>query len=139
VQVPARLRLQAPVSVPAPALALVPPVPVTPGRQVPAAVLPPRALRVQARRGQVRVRLRIPASARIQARPAPLQLVVPGWRPAEVLPAAAPARLRIAFQRGVPVPARLTLPTNPPGQARLRIQIPARARVTPVLPGQPNW
>jgi hypothetical protein len=103
------------------------------------AVLTPRALRVQAQRGQVRVRLRIPASARIDARPAPLQLVVPGPRPAEVLPAATPARLRIAFQRGVPVPARLTLPANLPGQARLRIQIPARARVTPVLPAQPNW
>jgi hypothetical protein len=97
----------------------------------------PRALRVQALRGQVRVRLRIPPNARIQARPA-LQLVSPGARPAEVLPAT-PARLRIAFQRGVPVPARLLLPANLPGQARLRIQIPARARLTPVLPAPPNW
>ena len=84
------------------------------------------------------MRLRIPASARIQARPAPLRLVVPGSRPAEVLPAAAPARLRIVFQRGLPVPARLLLPANLPGQARLRIQIPARARITPVLPAPPN-
>ena len=122
----------------APALIPVPQITAAAGRQVPAAVLTPRALRVQALRGQIRVRLRIPASARIQARPAPLQLVVPGSLPAEVLPAT-PARLRIAFQRGVPVPARLTLPANLPGQARLRIQIPARARVTPVLPAPPNW
>ena len=93
---------------------------------------------MQALRGQARVRLRIPASARIQARPAPLHLVVPGPRPAEVVPAATPARLRIVFQRRVPVPARLLLPANLPGQARLRIQIPARARVTPVLPAPPD-
>jgi hypothetical protein len=123
----------------APAVIPVPQIAAAPGRQVPAAVLTPRTLRVQAQRGQVRVRLRIPASARIQARPARLQLVVPGPRPAQVLPAATPARLRIAFQRGVPVPARLTLPACLPGQARLRIQIPARARVTPVLPAPPNW
>jgi hypothetical protein len=109
------------------------------GGEASVATLAPRALRVQALRGQVRVRLRIPASARTQARPAPLRLVVPGSRPAEVLPAAAPARLRIVFQRGGPVPARLLLPANLPGQARLRIQIPARARITPVLPAPPNW
>jgi len=42
------------------------------------------------------------------------------------------------FQRGLPVPARLLLPGNLPGQARLRIQIPARARITPVLPAPAN-
>src|SRR5262249_61216191 len=92
------------------------------GRQVSAGALPPGALRVVARRGQVRVRLRIPASARVQALPAgpsvPLQLVVPGMRPVEVPPAAVtPARLRVVFQKGVPVPARLLLPANLPGQA----------------------
>jgi hypothetical protein len=149
VQVPAgqppqaQLRRQAPVSVLAPAV-LPAQIPAVPGLQASVATLAPRALRVQALRGQVRVRLRIPASARIQARPAPLRLVIPGSRPAEVLPAevppaAAPARLRIVFQRGVPVPARLLLPANLPGQARLRIQIPARARLTPVLPAPPNW
>jgi hypothetical protein len=114
-------------------------------------VLAPRALRVQALRGQARVRLRIPASARIQALPAPLRAVAPSPRRAEVPPPAArpalppapvppatAARLRIAFQRGVPIPARLLLPASLPGQAQLRIQIPARARVTPVLPAPPN-
>jgi hypothetical protein len=51
----------------------------------------------------------------------------------------APARLRIVFQKGVPVPARLVLPASLPGRARLRIQIPARAQLTPALPAPPNW
>jgi hypothetical protein len=48
-------------------------------------------------------------------------------------------RLHIAFQKGVPVPARLVLPASLPGQARLRIRIPARAQITPALPAPPNW
>jgi hypothetical protein len=58
-----------------------------------------------------------------------------------VLPASGgtPVRLRIAFPRGGPVPARLLIPANLPGQARLRIQIPARARLTPALPAPPAW
>jgi hypothetical protein len=116
-----------------------------PGKQVSAAALTPRAVRVRVQRGQVRVRvrLRIPGNARIRALPASppgrLQLVVPGARPLAVVPAVTPARLRIVFQRGVPVPARLLLPATLPGQARLRIQIPARARVTPARPAPPNW
>jgi hypothetical protein len=53
--------------------------------------------------------------------------------------AVAPARLRVVFQRGVPVPARLVLPASLPGRARLRIRIPARAQFTPARPAPPNW
>jgi len=117
-----------------------------PAAGVPVTAVTPRSLRLRVRPAQVRVRLRIPASARIQALPSglprPLRLVTPGQvLPAAVLPADAPARirLRVVFQKGGPVPARLVLPASLPGQARLRIQIPARARLTPALPAPPNW
>jgi hypothetical protein len=115
---------------------------VLPGRQAIAGIAAPRAVRVRVRPGQVRVRLRIPAAARAQVlpgvRPGPLRAVVSDQRVA-VLPAGAPARLRVVFQRGVPVPAQLVLPASLPGNARLRIHIPARARLTPALPAPPNW
>ncbi len=112
-------------------------------RGVPAGAMRAAGVRVQRGQVRVRVRLRIPGNARIRALPASppgrLQLVVPGARPLAVVPAVTPARLRIVFQRGVPLPARLLLPATLPGQARLRIQIPARARVTPARPAPPNW
>jgi hypothetical protein len=100
------------------------------------------------------VRLRVPANGRLQLPPGspaarPLRAVLPGQRPAALVPAA-PARLRIAFRNGAPIPARLLIPASLPGQARLRIQVPvrariqvpARARITPALPpppAPPNW
>jgi len=89
------------------------------------------------------MRLRVSANGRLQVLPrsavaGPLRVVVPGQRPAALVPPA-PARLRIAFRNGAPVPARLLIPASLPGQARLRIQVPARARITPALPAPPNW
>jgi len=116
-----------------------------PGTLVPVTAVAPRSLRLHLRPAQVRIRIRIPASAHVQVRPSslpgPLGVVVPGPRPAEVHPAGAvtAARLRVVFQRGLPVPAQLVLPANLPGQARMRIQIPARARLTPALSAQPAW
>jgi hypothetical protein len=152
-QIPARLRIQLPARPPAqspawpvaqsPArLRAVTPaarIQAVPGAGPPAAV--PRALHLRVRPAQVRVRLRIPASARSQALPGPVRAVVPGPRAAAVLPASSgtPARLRIVFRKGEPIPARLLLPANLPGRARLRIQIPARARLTPALPAPPAW
>ena len=155
-QAPARLRLQVPVRLPvqSPARLLAqPPVAGTlipapqsvPGTLVPVTAVAPRSLRLHLRPAQVRIRIRIPASAHVQVRPSslpgPLGVVVPGPRPAEVHPAGAvtAARLRVVFQRGLPVPAQLVLPANLPGQARMRIQIPARARLTPALSAQPAW
>jgi hypothetical protein len=155
---PAKLRIQVPAAATrrAPALRLLAPVPgpagtlirlpraaqVLPGRQVIASVAAPRAVRVRVRPGQVRVRLRLPANGRVQVFPrgqipGPLRVVTPGSRPALV--PAAPARLRIVFRNGTPVPARLVIPANLPGQARLRIQVPARARITKAVPAPPNW
>ena len=78
--------------------------------------------------------------------PGPLRVVVPGPRPAALVPAA-PARLRIVSRNGTTVPAQLVIPPGIPGQVRLRIQVPARARiqvpararVTKALPAPPNW
>ena len=153
-QAPARLRLQVPVRLPvqsparlragAPAAGALIPVPrAVPGAQATAAT--PRSVRLHLRPAQLRIRVRIPASARAQVLPrglpGPLGVVVPGPRPAEVFPARAvtPARLRVVFQHGLPIPAQLVLPANLPGQARMRIQIPARARLTPALSAQPAW
>jgi hypothetical protein len=121
---------------------------VLPGRQVVAGT---PAARIRVRPAQVRVRLRVSANGRLQVLPGravagPLRVVVPGPRPAALVPAA-PARLRIAFRNGTPVPARLLIPASLPGRARLRIQVPARARIqvparariTPALPAPPNW
>jgi hypothetical protein len=168
-QSPARLRLQVPVQAPrrlqvvAPAAGTLIPAPrAVPGAQLPAAALPPGALaqralspgtlRLRIRPGQVRIRVRVPARAgqvlpasrpgALRAvRPGPPRAVAPGPLRAQVLPpgALAPARLRIVFQKGVPVPARLVLPASLPGRARLRIQIPVRAQLTPALPAPPNW
>jgi hypothetical protein len=152
-QSPARLRLASPVAGPAGTLIPAPRIRVAAGQPVPAAVLTPRALRLHVRPTRVRVRFRIPAIARIQVLPGelprPRQVVIPGPRPAAVIPAGTPApvRLRIVFQKGVPVPARLVLPASLPGQARLRIrlparariQVPARARILKALPAPPNW
>ena len=151
-QAPARLRLQVPVRLPvqsparlragAPAAGALIPVPrAVPGAQATAAT--PRSVRLHLRPAQLRIRVRIPASARAQVLPrglpGPLGVVVPGPRPAEVFPARAvtPARLRVVFQHGLPIPAQLVLPANLPGQARMRIQIPARARLTPIVPAPP--
>ena len=151
-QAPARLRLQVPVRLPvqsparlragAPAAGALNPVPrAVPGAQATAAT--PRSVRLHLRPAQLRIRVRIPASARAQVLPrglpGPLGVVVPGPRPAEVFPARAvtPARLRVVFQHGLPIPAQLVLPANLPGQARMRIQIPARARLTPIVPAPP--
>ena len=114
-----------------------------PGRQAIAGVPASRVVRLRVRPGQVRVRLRVPANGRLQLLPGspasrPLRAVLPGQRPAALVPAA-PARLRIAFRNGAPIPARLLIPASLPGQARLRIQVPARARITPALPAPPNW
>jgi hypothetical protein len=166
-QSPARLRLQVPVRAPrrlqvvAPAAGTLIPAPrAVPGARLPTATLPPgalvpgapaqrvlapgAALRLRIRPGQVRIRVRVPARA-LQvlpaSRPGALRAVPSGPLPAQILPpgAVAPARLRIVFQKGVPVPARLVLPASLPGRARLRIQIPARAQLTPALPAPPNW
>jgi len=150
-QAPARLRLQVPVRLPvqsparlragAPTGALIPVPRAVPGAQATAAT--PRSVRLHLRPAQLRIRVRIPASARAQVLPrglpGPLGVVVPGPRPAEVFPARAvtPARLRVVFQHGLPIPAQLVLPANLPGQARMRIQIPARARLTPIVPAPP--
>jgi hypothetical protein len=141
---PSQLRILAPVPGTAGTLIPVPRVQIVPGGQLPAAALAPGALRLRIRPGQMRVRLRVPANAPIRVLPGglpgPLRVAVPGPRPVTVLPAGVtPARLRIAFQQGQPLRARLVLPARLPGQARLRIQIPARARVTPALPAPPNW
>ena len=139
-QAPARLLAQPPV-----AGTLIPAPQSVPGTLVPVTAVAPRSLRLHLRPAQVRIRIRIPASAHVQVRPSslpgPLGVVVPGPRPAEVHPAGAvtAARLRVVFQRGLPVPAQLVLPANLPGQARMRIQIPARARLTPALSAQPAW
>jgi hypothetical protein len=167
-QASARLRIQIPAGGPlrAPAqLRLVPPVPgpagtvvplpraaqALPGGQVTARVVTPRTVRVRVRPGQVRVRLRVPVNGRLQVLPGgrvpgPLRLVVPGPRPAALVPAA-PARLRIVSRNGTTVPAQLVIPPGPPGRVRLRIQVPARARIqvparariTKALPAPPNW
>ena len=140
VQSPARLRAGDPV-----ARTVIPVSQAVPGAQVPATAVTPRSLRLHLRPAQVRIRVRIPASARAQVLPGglpgPLGVVVPGPRPAEVLPAGAPtaARLRVVFQRGMLVPAQLVLPANLPGQARIRIQIPARARLAPTLTIPSAW
>jgi hypothetical protein len=144
-QTPARLRLQTRVPLPAGTVVPLPRIQVAPGTRAPVAVLAPRSIRVRVRPGQVRVRLRMPATAPIRflpgGQPGALRAVPPGPRPLQVLPAGTvtPARLRIAFQKGQPVPARLVLPAGLHGQARLRLQIPARARLTPALPAPPNW
>ena len=160
VQAPRRLQVVGPAAgtpIPAPRA--------VPGAQLPAAALPPgalvpgalaqralarralppgAALRIRIRPGQVRVRVRVPARA-LQvlpaSRPGVLRAVPAGPLRARVLPpgAVAPARLRIVFQKGVPVPARLVLPASLPGRARLRIQIPARAQLTLALPAPPTW
>ncbi len=114
------------------------------GAQAQRALPPGAALRLRIRPGQVRVRIRVPAHA-VQvlpaSRPRALRAVASGSLPAQILApgAVAPARLRIVFQKGVPVPARLVLPASLPGRARLRIRIPARAQLTPALPAPPNW
>jgi hypothetical protein len=141
-QAPAQLRLLAPV--PGPAGTLVPlprAAQVLPGRQVIARAVTPQAVRLRVRPGQVRVRLRIPASGRLQMLPSgtvagPLRVVVPGPRPAALVPAA-PARLRIVSRNGTTIPAQSVVPAGLPGQARLRIQVP-RARITKALPAPPN-
>jgi hypothetical protein len=158
-QAPARLRIQIPGAATrqAPALRLLAPVPgpagtliplpraaqVLPGKQVIASVAAPRAVRVRVRPGQVRVRLRVAVNGRVQVLPGgqvpgPLRVVAPGSRPAAVVPTAQ-ARLRIVFRNGTPVPAQLVIPANLPGQARLRIQVPARAWIIKALPAPPNW
>jgi hypothetical protein len=114
---------------------------VLPGRQTIAGVPAQRPLRLRVRPGQVRVRIRVPANARIQVLPGSLPRplrVVPGPRQA-VLPSVTPARLRIVFRNGSPVLARLLIPARLPGQARVQIKVPARARITPALPAPPNW
>ncbi|HEV3067175.1 MAG TPA: hypothetical protein VGY50_04980, partial [Streptosporangiaceae bacterium] len=68
-QSPARLRLASPVAGPAGTLIPAPRIRVAAGQPVPAAVLTPRALRLHVRPTRVRVRFRIPASARIQVLP----------------------------------------------------------------------
>ena len=111
----------------------------------------PRAVQLRIRPGQVRVRLRVPVNGRVQVLPGsaaagPLRVVVPGSSPAALVPSA-PARLRLAFRNGAPVPAQVLVPASLPGQARLRIQVPARARIqvparariTPAPPAPPNW
>jgi hypothetical protein len=143
-QAPSQLRILAPVPGAAGTLIPVPRIQLVPGGQMPTAVLTLGAVRLRIRPGQVRVRLRVPANAPIRVLPGglpgPLRVAVPGPRPVTVLPAGVtPARLRIAFEKGQPLRARLVLPAHLPGQARLRIQIPARARVTPALPAPPNW
>jgi len=162
-RVPVQVPVQAPrrLQVVAPAAGTPVPVPrAVPGVQLPAAALPAEALvpgalaqralppgaalRLRIRPGQVRVRIRVPAGA-LQvppaSRPRALRAVASGSLPAQILVpgAVAPARLRVVFQRGVPVPARLVLPASLPGRARLRIRIPARAQFTPARPAPPNW
>jgi hypothetical protein len=112
-----------------------------------ARVVTSRDLRLRVRPGQVRVRLRVPVNGRRQAlpgSPAPgsLRVVVPGPRPAAIVPAA-PPRLRVVSRNGTPVPAQLAIL---PGRARLRIRVararirvPARARTSNALPALPNW
>jgi hypothetical protein len=107
-------------------------------------------VRLRARPAQVRIRLRIPARVLQAGPPGPVRTVLhgtvlpgavlpgPGF-PGPGFPGGAPTRLRIAFRRGVPVPARLVLPASLPGRARLHLQIPARARITPALPAPPDW
>jgi hypothetical protein len=100
-------------------------------------------VRVRVRPGQVRVRLRVPANRRLQVLPGSpvpgaLRLVVPGPRSAALVPAAS-ARLRIVSRNGTLVPAQLVNPPGLPGQTRLRIQVPARARITKAPPAPPNW
>jgi len=161
-QAPAQLRLLAPVPEPAGTLIPLPrAAQVLPGRQAIAGVVAPRTVRLRVRPGQVRVRLRVPASGRLQVLPGgatarPLR-VVPGPHPAALVPAA-PARLRIAFRNGKPVPVRLLIPAGRarlriqlPARARIqvpariqipvraRIQVPARARITPARPAPPSW
>jgi hypothetical protein len=167
-QAPARLRIQMPVGgplrapaqlrlvarVPGPAGTVVPlprAAQALPGRQMTARVVTPRTVRVRVRPGQVRVRLRVPVNGRLQVLPGgqvpgPLRVVVPGPRPAALVPAA-PARLRIVSRNGTTVPAQLVIPPGLPGQVRLRIQVPARARIqvparariTKALSAPPNW
>jgi hypothetical protein len=149
IQVPAGLPLQAPAQlralapVPAGALTAVPRMWVMPGKQALVTAQTPGGMRVRIRPAQVRVRVRVPVDAAIQVLPGgpprSLQVVVPGPRPAEVLSVVAPARLRIVFGKGQPVTAQLVLPARLPGQARLRLQIPARARITPARPAPPSW
>src|SRR5438046_2278676 len=131
----------------------------------PARAVVPAALRAVSPGGRVQAqppaRLRIPASGRLQVLPGgatarPLR-VVPGPHPAALVPAA-PARLRIAFRNGKPVPVRLLIPAGRarlriqlPARARIqvpariqipvraRIQVPARARITPARPAPPSW
>jgi hypothetical protein len=137
---PARLRALAPVR--AGALTPVPRIWVMPGREAPVTVQAPGGVRIRIRPAELRVRLRLAANAPVQVlpggQPRSLQLVVPGSRAVQVLPAVTPARLRIAFQKGKPVPARLVLPARLPGRARLRIQIPARARISPAQAAPPS-
>jgi len=140
-QAPAQLRTLAPV--PGGALAPVPRIWVMPGKQPAVTALTPGGVRVRIRPAQVRVQIRVPANAPIRALlggpPRPLRVVLPGPRPAEAPPVMTPARLRIAFRKGQPVPARLVLPARLPGRARLQIKVPARARITPAVPAPPLW
>jgi len=141
IQAPARVRLQIPAAgshQAPPQLRLVPSVPqpagpvvslaqVLPDKQVIARAVAPRAVRLRVRPGQVRVRLRVPATGRLQVlpggmAPGPLQVlpggmapgplrVAPGPRPVALV-TAAPARLRIVSRNGTTVPAQ---PVGPAG------------------------
>ena len=129
IQAPARVRLQIPAAgshQAPPQLRLVPSVPqpagpvvslaqVLPDKQVIAHAVAPRAVRLRVRPGQVRVRLRVPATGRLQVlpggmAPGPLR-VAPGPRPVALV-TAAPARLRIVSRNGTTVPAQ---PVGPAG------------------------
>jgi len=149
-QAPVRLRVRVPGAQ----------VRVAPGQPGPARLLLPAAAQVQltpGRPGPLRVRFQVPARLRIQVRggvPSPAQVLVPARlpaavaipgtpggalrvvRPGEFLPVRPPAqaRIRIRFQRGVPVS-----PVLVPGQARLRLQFPARVQVSRPLPAPPAW
>lgn len=106
----------------------------------------PARLRIQVpvfMRGQVPVGLagpvRVIGPVRLRG---PVRVLIPGGLPpaTALIPGPpASARLRIQVRNGVPLPAPPMNPAGPRGQARLKIWIPARMRISPALPAPPSW